>query len=58
MPSIESRIASLAQDIDSLYKDVTQDEPSRKKLLGVVQGAMAKVETPVETIWRIIMSVR
>lgn len=57
MPSIESRIASLAQDIDTLSKDVAQDEPSRKSLLGAIQGAMAKVESPVETIWRIIMSV-
>ena len=55
---MKSRIATLAQDIDVLYADVSGDEASRKQLFGVIQGAMAKVESPTETIWRMIMSVR
>lgn len=55
--SINARIASLAEDIDTLNKDVAHDETSRKQLLEVIQGAMAKVESPMETLWRMIMSV-
>lgn len=55
--TIDTRIATLAQDIDVLNKAVAQDEASRKQLLDVLQGATAKVESPVETIWRMIMSV-
>lgn len=54
---VDARIAKLAQDIDSLSKDVANDEATRKQLFGVIQGAMAKVESPMETIWRMIMSV-
>ncbi|KAF2642009.1 S-adenosyl-L-methionine-dependent methyltransferase [Massarina eburnea CBS 473.64] len=53
---IETRIANLSKDIDALYKDVGNDEASRKQLMGVILGAMSKVESPMETIWRIIMS--
>lgn len=55
--SIGDRIAALAQDIDALTKDITQDDTSRKQLLDVLQGAAAKVESPIEMIWRMIMSV-
>ncbi|CAN8103135.1 unnamed protein product [Discula destructiva] len=54
--SINSRIASLAASIDTLNADVAHDEVSRKQLLEVIQGAMAKVESPMETLWRMIMS--
>ncbi|KAK3320368.1 S-adenosyl-L-methionine-dependent methyltransferase [Cercophora scortea] len=54
--SIGFRITALAKDIDALYNDVSQDETFRKELFGVIQGAMAKVESPMETIWRMIMS--
>lgn len=55
--TIDARIATLAQDIDVLNKAVAQDDASRKQLLDVLHGAAAKVESPVETIWRMIMSV-
>jgi hypothetical protein len=54
--SIKGRIAKLAADVDSLSKDVANDPASQKQLMGVVMGAMAKVETPIDTIWRMIMS--
>jgi hypothetical protein len=54
--SIEVRIARLAADLESLSEDVANDEVSRKQLMGVVMGAMAKIESPIETIWRMIMS--
>jgi hypothetical protein len=53
---IEARIAKLAADVDSLSKDIANDESSQKGLYGVVMGAMAKVESPMDTIWRMIMS--
>lgn len=54
----DSKIDALAKDIDSLFAEVKDDEPKRKALLNVILGGMAKVESPIETIWRIIMSVR
>jgi hypothetical protein len=54
--SIEGRIAKLAADVDALSKDVANDAVSQKQLMGVVMGAMAKVESPIDTIWRMIMS--
>ncbi|KAH7117892.1 S-adenosyl-L-methionine-dependent methyltransferase [Dendryphion nanum] len=52
---IETRIAALSRDIDTLSSDIT-NESSRKALLDVIMKGMSKVESPVETIWRIIMS--
>ncbi|KAF2868140.1 S-adenosyl-L-methionine-dependent methyltransferase [Massariosphaeria phaeospora] len=54
--SIEARIAKLAADLDSLSVDVAHDEASRKRLMGVVMATKAKVESPIETIWGLIMS--
>jgi hypothetical protein len=54
--SIEERIAKLATDVASLAKDVTSDDASRKQLYGVIMGAKAKVESPMDTIWTMIMS--
>jgi hypothetical protein len=39
---MKSRIATLAQDIDVLYADVSGDEASRKQLFGVIQGLWRK----------------
>lgn len=50
-------ITTLAKDIEGLSHDVAQDDASRKYLLDVLQSAVTKVELPVETIWRMIMSV-
>lgn len=54
---IDNRIASLSKDIEALSKDVAGDESSRKALLGAMMQGLGKVELPVETIWRMIMSV-
>jgi hypothetical protein len=54
---VSQRIDSLAQQIDSLSAEVDQDETSRKKLFDVVMKAVARLETPVDMIWRLIMSV-
>ena len=53
---IDSRINALAQSIEDLAADV-QDEVSRKKLLGVVEQAQRKLESPMDLIWKLIMSV-
>lgn len=55
--SIGAQITTLAQDIDALHKDVAQDDTSRRQLLDVLQAAAGKVETPVEMLWRMMMSV-
>jgi hypothetical protein len=54
--SVKDRIAKLATEVDSLSKDVANDADSQKQLYGVIMGAMAKVEAPIDTIWRMIMS--
>jgi hypothetical protein len=54
--SVKDRIAKLAAEVDSLSKDVANDADSQKELYGVVMGAMVKVEAPIDTIWRMIMS--
>jgi hypothetical protein len=53
---IDSKIIALAQSIEELAGDV-QDEASRKKLLGVVEKAQRKLESPMDVIWKLIMSV-
>ncbi|KAK0706040.1 S-adenosyl-L-methionine-dependent methyltransferase [Lasiosphaeria miniovina] len=45
-PTAEARIASLAQEIDAIYKEVANDERSRKELFNVIQGAMGKPHAP------------
>lgn len=54
--TVEARIAKLAADVESLAKDTASDPALQKQLYGVVMGAMAKVEAPIDTIWRMIMS--
>ena len=53
----QARIAALSDEIDSLSRSIA-DETDRKALLGVITQSLNKVESPVETIWRTIMSVR
>ena len=55
---IQQKIDTLAKDIQSLSAQVAQDDAGRKKLLGVTMKATAELETPVETVWRMMMSVR
>jgi hypothetical protein len=50
--AVETRIGKLAADIDALSKDVANDPALQKQLYGVIMGAMAKVEAPMDTIWR------
>ncbi|MCJ1476920.1 hypothetical protein MMC13_005589 [Lambiella insularis] len=53
---LDQRIQELKENIVTLSKEVTKDEAARKKLLGVSMQAMSVLETPVETIWRMMMS--
>ncbi|MCJ1416140.1 hypothetical protein MMC32_002475 [Xylographa parallela] len=50
------KIDALQNQILALSKEVAGDEENRTKLLGVAMMAVAVVETPLETIWRLIMS--
>ena len=54
----DEQIDSLQESIQTVSRDVLSNEAARKKLLGVTMQAMNMLETPLETIWRIIMSVR
>ena len=54
---LNSQIESIAKDFQSLSAKVRGDEAARKKLLGVATQAMTTVETPGETIWKMMFSV-
>ncbi|KAJ5620312.1 hypothetical protein N7510_004296 [Penicillium lagena] len=53
---LNNTIDSLENQLQVLTTAALEDESSRKKLLGVVMKAVAELEAPIETIWRIIMS--
>jgi hypothetical protein len=36
----------------------SNDDAARKQMMGAAMRAMAMLESPVETIWKVIMSVR
>ncbi|TAQ89311.1 hypothetical protein B7494_g2377 [Chlorociboria aeruginascens] len=55
-PTLDERTDAIAKDILALALDVANDEPARKKLFGIIMMSMARVELPIETIWRMIMS--
>ena len=55
---LQRKIDTLAEDLQSLPAELAQDDTGRKKLLGLVVKATAELEAPIETIWRMIMSVR
>jgi hypothetical protein len=56
--TIDEKTDALAKNILSLAADASKDESSRKKLLGALMQGIAVVEAPIETIWKMIMSVR
>ncbi len=56
--NLHRKIDSLARDLQSLSAESVQDDAGRKKLLGVTMKATAELEAPIETFWRMIMSVR
>lgn len=56
MASIDSKIDSVAQEIQQLAAEVKNDEAARKKLQGVAMGAVAQLDTPAESVWKLIMS--
>lgn len=55
---LHRKIDTLARDVQSLSAESAQDDAGRKKLLGLTMRATAELETPIETVWRMIMSVR
>ena len=55
--SLHDQIANLSNSIQSLSAELANNEEARKKLLVASQDLVARLETPVETIWRIIMQV-
>lgn len=55
---LHRKIDTLARDLQSLSAESAQDDAGRKKLLGLTMKATAELEAPIETVWRMIMSVR
>lgn len=55
--SLDQRIDAVSSELQSLRRLVADDEGSRKKLLGIANKAVADYEAPIETIWKMIMSV-
>jgi predicted nuclease with TOPRIM domain len=58
MAHLNSKIEAFERDLQSLSQEALQNEESRKRLFGVVSRAVAMLEAPIETIWRMIMTVR
>jgi hypothetical protein len=54
---LDHRIDSLADQLRILSAAALENESSRKKLLDVATKAVAGLEAPIETIWRMMMSV-
>lgn len=55
--ALDQKIDNLSYDLQVLCVESVQNETSRKKLMDVVMRANAQLEAPVETVWRMIMSV-
>jgi hypothetical protein len=55
--TVDQKTDALSKDILSLAAEASQNEESRKKLLGVLMQGLGAVETPMDTIWKMIMSV-
>jgi hypothetical protein len=52
------KIDNLANDIKVVAQEASNNETARKRLLEVLMQSVGSVELPVETIWKMIMSVR
>ena len=57
MSTLTSRIDALPQELQSLSQEALQNEEARKKLYGVVQHSAGTLESPMDFIWRMIMTV-
>ena len=55
--TLQARIDSLEKELQVLSRDVAEDEQARQKLLAATQQATAMLETPPETIWRLLLQV-
>ncbi len=56
--NFDEPIENIQKSLQSVSREILDDEKARKKLLGITMQAMTMLETPLETIWRMIMSVR
>lgn len=52
---INASVEAISTKIKHLSSEI-RDEETRKKLLGILMQATAELESPVETIWKMIMS--
>lgn len=57
MAQISEQIDRFQHEFLALSEEALNDEEARKKLLGVLQQGVGTLESPLETLWRIIMAV-
>jgi len=56
--SLKSKISAFRTQFAELQQEALKNEDDRKELLDISMQAMATLESPLETIWRMIMTVR
>ena len=54
---LHQRIDALGKELQALIAESAKDDAGRKKLLGLTVKATTELEAPIETVWRMIMSV-
>lgn len=57
MTGINGKIDGLRKEFQALSQEALKDDGSRKKLMEVALEGMGTLETPFETIWRLILMV-
>jgi hypothetical protein len=55
--TVDEQIERLSEDLQGLSAAAQQNEDNRRKLQAVLMKATASLEDPVESVWKLIMSV-
>jgi len=56
--TLKSKISAFRAQFAELQQEALKHEEDRKELLDISMQATATLESPLETIWRMIMTVR
>ncbi|KAI9711821.1 MAG: hypothetical protein M1820_001966 [Bogoriella megaspora] len=56
MASLDSRIDTITSQLQSLISEVQSDDAARKRLLAATMAANGQLESPLEAVWKLIMS--
>ena len=55
---LQARVTALEYELQVLSKDVVKDEQARQRFQVITYQATVMVETPPETIWKLLSQVR